>query len=464
MTTVTIPGLPAGTTIDPAAPFESVESGVSVRYTLTQIAAAVLALGGSTETIQDVVAAMVGASNGVRVTYDDAANTLTFDSQETVNAQTGTSYTFVTGDRGKLVTFSNAAAIAGTLPQAGSTGFPAGWWCDVQNRGAGTETTTPATSTIDGAASLALITGQGTRLVSDGTNWFTQRGVDSAAAGGTELKYLTLTSDTSSQADSDPGNGLMKWNNATQASATVLFMDNQTLDAVSLTTFYGNLVAGGFIYLQQSDDSTKWQLWKVTTVTSASGYYKFTVTLQASGGSITTGKTVYSLFQNGSSGTTLGSITGFGTGVATALAINVGTSGAPVVFNGAGGTPSSLTLTNSTGLPISGSVANTVTALSISSGVVNIDCSLGDYFTLTLTANVTSITFSNLPGSGKGASKWVEIVQGSGPYTVAFPSSFKWAGGTLGVVSTVNATVDELAITTVNNGTAWKATLAKAFA
>ncbi|MGK2897201.1 MAG: hypothetical protein ACSLE9_00740 [Burkholderiaceae bacterium] len=107
--------------------------------------------------------------------------------------------------------------------------------------------------------------------------------------------------------------------------------------------------------------------------------------------------------------------------------------------------------------------ANTVTALSISSGVVNIDCSLGDYFTLALTAHVTSITFSNLPGSGKGASKWVEIVQGAGPYTVAWPASFKWAGGSAGAVSTANAAVDELAITTVNNGTAWKATLGQAF-
>lgn len=105
-----------------------------------------------------------------------------------------------------------------------------------------------------------------------------------------------------------------------------------------------------------------------------------------------------------------------------------------------------------------------VTALSIASGVVNIDCSAGDYFTLTLTANVTSITFSNLPGSGKAATKWVEIVQGAGPYTVAWPASFKWAGGSAGVVSTANGAVDELAITTLNNGTAWKATLAKGFA
>jgi len=48
----------------------------------------------------------------------------------------------------------------------------------------------------------------------------------------------------------------------------------------------------------------------------------------------------------------LSSITGLGTGVATALAVNVGSAGAPVLFNGAGGTPSSLTLTNATGLPM----------------------------------------------------------------------------------------------------------------
>lgn len=43
-----------------------------------------------------------------------------------------------------------------------------------------------------------------------------------------------------------------------------------------------------------------------------------------------------------------------GTGVATALGVNVGSAGAPVLFNGAGGTPSSLTLTNATGLPLAG--------------------------------------------------------------------------------------------------------------
>ena len=57
-------------------------------------------------------------------------------------------------------------------------------------------------------------------------------------------------------------------------------------------------------------------------------------------------------------------ISGLGTGVATALAVNTGSAGAFVVYNGAGGTPSSLTLTNATGLPISTGVSGLGTGVS----------------------------------------------------------------------------------------------------
>ena len=50
-------------------------------------------------------------------------------------------------------------------------------------------------------------------------------------------------------------------------------------------------------------------------------------------------------------------VSGLGTGVATALAVNVGSAGAPVVNGGALGTPSSGTLTNATDLPISTGVS-----------------------------------------------------------------------------------------------------------
>ena len=50
-------------------------------------------------------------------------------------------------------------------------------------------------------------------------------------------------------------------------------------------------------------------------------------------------------------------VSGLGTGIATALAVNVGSAGAPVLFNGALGTPASGTLTNATGLPVASGIA-----------------------------------------------------------------------------------------------------------
>lgn len=78
----------------------------------------------------------------------------------------------------------------------------------------------------------------------------------------------------------------------------------------------------------------------------------------------------------------LGSITGFGTGVQAALAINVGTAGSPVINGGALGTPSSGVATNLTG-----------TAAGLTSGHVTTNANLtGD---TTSVGNVTTTTKIN---------------------------------------------------------------------
>ena len=93
-----------------------------------------------------------------------------------VVAVSATTYTALNTNRARLVTFTNAAAVAVDLPEAGGSGeFVNGWFAWYQNRGAGPVTITPTVSTIDGAASVVLYQNQGIGLWSDGAQYYSQR-------------------------------------------------------------------------------------------------------------------------------------------------------------------------------------------------------------------------------------------------------------------------------------------------
>ena len=87
-------------------------------------------------------------------------------------------------------------------------------------------------------------------------------------------------------------------------------------------------------------------------------------------------------------------------------------------------TPSSATFT---GLDLTGRVKGAVTAISL----LNIDCSLGNYFTKTISSNST-FTFSNVPTGAYGCA--VEIENTSG--TITWPAAVKWPGDITPVLST----------------------------
>lgn len=72
-------------------------------------------------------------------TIDYANNTLTGVSPRTraINAQTGTTYTFVLGDAGNSCTFANASAVTVTVPPNSSVAFPVGTQIDIAATGAG---------------------------------------------------------------------------------------------------------------------------------------------------------------------------------------------------------------------------------------------------------------------------------------------------------------------------------------
>lgn len=72
-----------------------------------------------------------------------------------VNAQTGTTYTIVLGDDGKLVTLSNASAVTVTLPQDSSVAIAVGHRIDFAGIGVGLVTFAAGTgATVNGTPSL----------------------------------------------------------------------------------------------------------------------------------------------------------------------------------------------------------------------------------------------------------------------------------------------------------------------
>ena len=102
-------------------------------------------------------------------------------------------------------------------------------------------------------------------------------------------------------------------------------------------------------------------------------------------------------------------------------------------------------------------------AVTFSATAMAIDCALSNVFTTTFTANVTVAPSLNNPKDGQTIN-WFITQDATGSRTVTWPSSFKWAGGTAGVLTTTASAVDLLVATYRSSTGFWYAALAKAFA
>lgn len=104
-------------------------------------------------------------------------------------------------------------------------------------------------------------------------------------------------------------------------------------------------------------------------------------------------------------------LAGAGTGVLTALGVNIGSAGAPVLFNGAGGTPSSMTATNLTGTA-AGLTAGAASAVAVG-GITGLGTGVATWLATPSSANLASAVTGE---TGSGA-----LVFGTSP-TLAAPA------------------------------------------
>jgi hypothetical protein len=167
--------------------------------TLAKLTSDVVALTGSFQAtslitttgpeIQDEIAAPSGTASATVTWGDSTTHWPSFNPNNTgtfkfapfaqVNTQSGASYAVVAADLGKVLNFTNGGAVAVSVPQ--STGvFGSNASFVVNANGGGTVTLTPATSTINGGATLAVAAGKAAQVYADG--------------GGNYLAIVTITS------------------------------------------------------------------------------------------------------------------------------------------------------------------------------------------------------------------------------------------------------------------------------
>jgi len=90
----------------------------------------------------------------------------------------------------------------------------------------------------------------------------------------------------------DPSDGYIRYDNATQTSATALHIDADTDDGLDVTHFLELLVVGNLITIQDKNNSFNLQTWEINALPTLTGdYFIFPVTLISSSGTGTTGFT-----------------------------------------------------------------------------------------------------------------------------------------------------------------------------
>jgi hypothetical protein len=112
-------------------------------------------------------------------------------------------------------------------------------------------------------------------------------GISNISDPGTSLPYTFSTTTT----DSDPGSGIVRFNNATQNAATEIYIDDEDNDGTNVSGVIALLSGGnnpssvlGYVTIRKEFAPENFITMKITTLTSASGYTKLVGTVEASSG------------------------------------------------------------------------------------------------------------------------------------------------------------------------------------
>jgi hypothetical protein len=339
--------------------------------------------------------ATLTAGTGVTITNGPGTITISAPDTGTVTAVTASSPLASSGGATPNLSLTGTVAIAnggtaGTAtPTAGAVPYGTGTAYAFTNAGttgqvltsAGSGTpiwTTPTTGTVTSVTASSPLSSSGgatpdlsltgtVPIANGGTN-ATATPTAGAIAYGTGTAYAFSLAGTTGQVLTSNGAGAPTW--AAAASGTV------TSVAQSFT--------GGLISVAGSPITSSGTLALTVAGTSGGVPYFSSASTWATSAALAAN----SLVVGGGAGLAPGTVT-TGTGILSALGVNIGSAGAPVLFNGALGTPSSGTVTNLTG----------TASININGTVGATTANTGAFTTVTATTSVSSGVASTTQGS-----------------------------------------------------------------
>lgn len=103
------------------------------------------------------------------------------------------------------------------------------------------------------------------------------------------------------------------------------------------------------------------------------------------------------------------------------------------------------------------SLKETRTTPSIIGTTLTLDCAAGNVFVVTRNANISTLSFTNIPATGTAYALTLMLVANGSAYTVTWPAAVKWPGGTAPTLTSTNNKVDTIVLCTYNGGTSWYA-------
>jgi hypothetical protein len=347
--------------------------------------------------------------NGVDIV--EAANYfsgLTFPSSATIATLSGTTLGYGSAS------ITTASVASGTIANLLATTFTGGSASITTITGASANITTITGTTIGTTASSTL------------------RGTSAAIThlNATSATIPTLTGVTTFAATS-----------ATITSATITGLSSTS---ANITTLTGTTVGYGSA--------------SITTITGTTIGTTASSTIRGVSGAITNLSASTLVVTNMTA--TSGTITTFASTSATITGLNTTSA---VIGKFTAGSSSVDNLFSSGVITVDGAAHTNPVSLTFAASSLTLDCLLSNVFTVTMTPNMTAAPVLSNAKDGQTIN-WFFTQDGTGSRTALWPTSFKWQGGSTGVLSTTSSSVDLLVATYRSATTFWYAALSKGFA